>query len=574
MTRTPRARRALAYGAAAGALLIAAPAASAQTGCDTGSIEALDIAGVSVVSARTVASAGATPAYCDVIGQLNTQGYGAPAGSAGFELRLPSGWNQKFLFFGVGGLAGSTYADIAAGPVDTAEALAKHYATAITDTGHLAGGTDASWALIAPGEPAKAKLADYYFRATHEVTLAGQKLAAAFYGQTLKESYFDGCSNGGRQAMMEASRFPTDYDGIIAGDPFFDIRSIVNGVHVAKQLLTGPQTYIPASLLPVIDAAVTASCDAVDGVRDGLIQNPAACSFSAFSLVCAPGQTTGCLTEPQAESLDQYWTATRENDGRLVYPGFTVSNLATSASGALTGGGMDVWTTGFTPPVSFTANEPWGDDGFGNTPVGFQFADHIMKDIYARNPNYDARSFPVTADGFIGAGALASFDRRTQAGDANDPRAFATFLGSGRKLLIYHGFSDPALTPFRTINFYEQLAAMSGGYKSLQSGAELFLVPGMQHCIGGPGPNVFDTLTPLEQWVEHGQAPAAIPAAHYVNDDPAKSADRTMPLCPFPTQATYTGSGDVNSAANWSCAPNRKLLRIGSDGVKAGADNR
>jgi feruloyl esterase len=574
MTRTPGARAALACGVAAAALLaLAGPAAQAATACDVGDIEALNIEGVTVVSATAVAAAGVTPAYCDVIAQLNTTGWGAPDGSAGFEVRLPADWNKKFLFFGVGGLAGSTYADLAASPFDEAEALPKGYATAITDTGHLAGNTDASWSLTAPGVPDQAKLTDYYFRATHEVTVAAKQLVAGFYAGTVAESYFDGCSNGGRQAMMEAAYFYDDYDGIIVGDPFFDIRTIVNGVKIAKQGLTA-ETYVPASLLPVIDAAVNASCDAADGVKDGLIQNPAACSFNPYTLVCAPGQTADCLSEGQAATIDTYFTATRKTTGGLVYPGYAVTNLSTSATGPLEQGGADAWTFGFVPPTSFTAREPWGEDGFGNSPYGYQFADHITQDIVELDPTYNTRDFGVSADGFVPQIWLDSFNAGTQAGDAYDPAAYEQgILKTGKKLIIYHGYSDPALTPFRTINLYEKLAHRVGGYSALQDSARLFLVPGMHHCVGGPGPNAFDTLTPLEQWVEKGVAPAAITATHYVNDDPTKAADRTMPLCPFPTEATYAGAGDVDSAANWSCKANKKLLQTGTNGVQAGADS-
>lgn len=570
MTDTPRAM-VLAGGLAAGFCLLAAPAAHASAACSAAAIEGLGVAGVTVTSATAKPAAGTTPAYCDVLGQLATTGDDTPAGSAGFELQLPSNWNTKFLFFGVGGLAGAGYADFSANPVDQQFALAKGYATAITDTGHLAGGTDGSWALTSPGHPDEAKLTDYYYRATHEVTIAGKQLTQSFYGGgPISEAYFDGCSNGGRQAMIEASYYYDDYDGVIAGDPFFDIRTIVNGVKNAKQLLT-PETYIPASLLPAVDAAVNASCDAVDGVADGLIQNPAACGFNPYSMICQPGQTADCLSEGQAATLDTYFSATRTKTGRLVYPGYTVSNLATSATGALSGGGADLWTTGFVPPTSFTAREPWGNGGFSPSPVGYQFADHITQDFVYEDPNADTRSFPVSADGFVTHDGLVLFDARTSAGDASDPSAYGGLALSGHKLIIYHGLSDPALTPFRTINLYKQLARRAGGYSKIQQDARLFLVPGMQHCIGGPGPNVFDTLTALENWVEKGQAPQAIQAAHYVNDDPTKAVDRTMPLCAFPTEATYAGTGDVNSAANWSCKPNRRLLQVGPNGAEAGA---
>ncbi len=555
-------------------VMAATASAQAAGSCSVGGIEGLGVNAVTVVSATMVAATSAAPAYCDVTGQLNTSGDGVPAGSAGFELRLPDNWNNKFLFFGVGGLGGAGVPDFSANPPDQQAAVAKGYATVITDQGHLAGNTDASWALLAPGRPDKAKLADYDYRATHEVTLAGKHLTELYFAQgAIQEAYFDGCSNGGRQGLVEATRFPDDYDGIIAGDPFFDIRSIIDAARLAKQQLT-PATYLPATLLPAVDAAVSASCGVADGVDDGLIQNPAACHFDPYSLVCTAGQTGNCLSTGQADTLTAYFTAVRTVTGDLVYPGFSVSNLATSATGPLTGGGADVWTTGLVPPTSFTAPEPWGNGGFSPAGYGYQFGDHIIQDFVTRDPTYDLRSYPVSADGFIGFSALKTFDARTKAADASNPADYASFIGSGRKLILYHGFSDPALSPFRTINLYRQLGRQAGGLGKLQQSARLFMVPGMQHCIGGPGPNVFDTLAPLEAWVENGVAPASIPAAHYLNDDPAQAVDRTMPLCPFPTQASYSGSGDVTSAANWSCTPNQKLLDVGTNGVQAGADGR
>lgn len=541
-------------------MALGAPAAQAATACSVGGIEDLGVDGVTIVSAATVPASGTTPAYCDVVGQLNTRGGGAPPGSAGFELRFPDNWNGKFLFFGVGGLAGSTYAGISVNPVDRQGALAQGYATAITDTGHLAGGTDASWALLAPGKPSKAKLADYYYRATHQVTAAGKQLTRGFYGRAVEAAYFDGCSNGGRQALVEAARFPGDYDGIIAGDPFFDIRSVIGSARLAKQQLS-PATYLPATLLPTVDAAVNASCAKTDGVDDGLIQNPAACAFDPHSLVCKPGQDAGCLSTGQADTLNAYFTATRNLFGSLVYPGFSVSNLA---------GGADVWTTGLVPPADFNAAEPWGNAGFSPSPVGYQFGDHIIQDIVTQDPTFNIRDYPVSADGTIDDGALDIFDARTGAGTATEAESYRRFIRRGGKLIIYHGYSDPALTPFRTTALYDQLAAAHGGYGALGASVRLFMVPGLQHCVGGPGPNVFDTLTPLDNWVQGGTAPASIPAAHHVNNDPAQPADRTMPLCPYPTQATYDGTGDVNAAGSWSCAPNEKLLQVGPNGAQAG----
>lgn len=549
-----------------------APAVAAIPGCAIGALQTLNVPGLDITAGTDVPATAGAPEYCSVTGFLNTAGLGAGPGSAGFEFRLPLNWNGKFLFFGVGGLAGSTYADFSANPVDLAQALTKGYATAITDEGHQAGGTDAAWSLIRPGVADGPKVTDYYYRATHEVTVAGKQLVRAYYGAaSIKKSYFDGCSNGGRQAMIEASDFPTDYDGIISGAPFFDIRVIIHSTKLYKALLKSNQTYIPATLLPQIDAAVYAACDAADGAKDGLIQNPAACNIDPRKLVCPANQSTATcvpgLTTGMADTLKTHLSETTDQSGNFVYNGYSITDL----SG---GGGFDLWGTGFLnpPPNGFNVAEPWGNNGFSPAPISWQFSDHIQKDIVTRDPTYNQLTFPVSVGGIVQNEALALFDSHTNLGSARDPASYVPYLASGRKLIIYHGFSDPALTPYRTTRLYEQFARLAGSYSTLQSAARLFMVPGMQHCGGGPGPNSFDTLTALENWVEHNIAPEAIPASHYIANNRLANPnpDRTMPLCKFPEQARYV-SGAINVASSWTCSPNdRSLLQSGLDGTLAG----
>jgi feruloyl esterase len=385
-------------------------------------------------------------------------------------------------------------------------------------------------------------------------------------------------------ALMEAQRYPEDFDGIIAGDPFMSIRSLASGAQFNKQQLK-PQNFIPFLLLGLIDKATTAACDAADGVTDGLIQNPAACSFNAASLLCKPGQTQ-CLSQGQVDTLNAYFTGARDDDGNVVYPGQSISDLGGTDGAAL-------WTTGFFLPgqplvgpnnqplstqatFDLNAPEPWGNDGFSPSPLGWQFIDHGLKYIVERNPGFNLRDFTAKPTGPIDEAALRLFDARTEAGDADDPRDFAAFINQNRKLLIYHGLSDPALTAMRTIMFYEDLADRAeGGFKEVQENVRLFLVPGMHHCSGGPGPNVFETLTPLENWVEKGEAPDGILAAKFVNDNPAQGVARTMPLCKFPEEARFHGNpGDpasVNNGANWECtSADARMLDVGANGRQAG----
>lgn len=515
--------------------LLSAGAACAAT-CSTEALSALKVPHMRIDSAAVTAD------YCQVRGTVTTTGEGAPEGSARFEVRMPQNWNGKCLFYGVGGLAGS----IPPNP-DAFRAVGQGYAIAITDAGHEAAGTDARWALTADGKPDEAKIADYYFRAAHDVTLASKELVRKHYASDIRQAYFAGCSNGGRMALMEAQRFPDDYDGIIAGAPFMSVRAILQPLRVMKG--EKEAGYIPPKLWPAIDEALNANCDAADGVKDGLIQNPGKCSFDPVSMICKNGATEGCLTPDQATTLKRYMEAVRDRRGRLVQPGFSITN----GDGR---GGMIAWNTGAVMP-DYQNPERWTE----NAPAGWLFANHITQYLVERNPKYDSLEFDISPDGVIGDAALKLFDERTGTADADDPSHLLPFIRKGKKLLIYHGFSDPALTPYRSMIYYEKLADLTKGYPALQKNVRLFMVPGMQHCGGGPGPNSFDTLTPLDQWVAKGVAPESIEA---------KNGERTMPLCKFPEMAKYKGSGDVKDAANWSCSAAPSMLEVGADGSLAG----
>jgi feruloyl esterase len=568
--------------------VFAAAAALAATPCTVAGIEALHVPNVvSVTSAMVVGPDPAHPLpFCQVVGFIETD-----HNQAGFQVNLPANnWNHKFLFIGVGGLAGDPLPEDfgSANVLDQILAPLKGYATVITDTGHTTpGATDASWALNPDGTPNEPRLTDYYFRATHAVTVAAKELVRAFYGAAIQRAYFDGCSNGGRQAMMEASRFPDDYDGIIAGDPFMSLRSILGGVHFNKQQLSA-NTFIPFTKLPMIDAATTASCDAADGVKDGLIQNPAACHFDPNTLVkqgCAITDNT-CLSQGEADTLRTYFSAARDDDGNVVYPGGAISNLA----GGDSKDGADLWSTGFlttqtTPAIDFNAVQPWGPAADGNQPVAWGFVDNIIRFIVERDPNFVTRRFDGTTNFPVSDAALNLYDSRTGAGDADNPEKFRSFIAKNKKLIIYHGFSDPALTAMRSIMFYDDLAdGAEGGIEETQDNVRLFLVPGMHHCLGGPGPNVFDTLTALENWVENGQAPEAIVAAHFPGSPPVGTPgteDRTMPLCKYPEVAQFkldpktATPAQINDAANWACRANdRRLLDVELNGREAGLGGR
>ena len=515
--------------------------------CNTTALNALGVANMKTESATVVPAAAPNPEYCDVKGSVDTSGEGAEPGSANFEVMLPANWNQKFIFNGVGGLAGSL--NSSANPADQSLFLARGYATAITDTGHLI--ANPTWEYTAPGTPDKPKVIDYFYRAVHDVTLAAKQLVKSYYGaNTIRRSYFDGCSNGGKMGLIEATRFPSDYDGIISGSPWLDpVGTSLWTLKNTKALLDG---YIPAAKFQAVSAAILKQCDKVDGVADGLIQNPAKCTFQPDALV------PETLTQKQADALKLIMSPVRDEQGKLIYPGASVGNL-----------GQDNMTvrgpTNYleTPPVDPASAKPWGD---ATVPANWSLAQNILMKLGYYDADKDMNN-SIENNGVVKTDVLNLVYTRLAADIPDDPSAYGAYFAKGGKLLIYHGYDDLIISPYSSIWFYEDLAQENGGYEKVQQNARLFMVPGMQHCVGGAGPNVFESLTALEQWVEKGIAPDAIPATHSANN----AVDRTMPLCKFPEKAHYKGSGDPKSASSWSCPQNDKsLLAVGPNGVQAG----
>lgn len=538
--------------AAVVALVTAGPVSAASPNCTVAALTALNVPNMTITAAVVVPPSAASPEYCDVRGTVATGGEGVDPGSAGFQARLPVEWNGKYLASGPGALGGSLQPIISA--TDAALSLVRGYAFVTNDGGHTAGFFDASWSLIAPGVPDTAKLADYYYRAAHQVTVATKELVKAFYGtDTITRAYFHGCSNGGRNGLMEAMRYPDDFDGIVAGAPYMDIRTQLSAYKNTKAFLNA---FIPPAQLAAIDAAVRANCDGADAVVDGLIQNPAKCSFDPQTLV------PGTLTQAQADAIGIYLRAVRDERGRLIFPGSSVSDL--SGSGGF-GGFVPFIQLG--PPVDPFGAQPWGN----LAPLHWRGADSVIRHMVALDPQFNSNLEWPQTDGVVARKAVKHFDRMTADGDTDEPRKLSRYIKKGGKLLLYHGFSDPVLSPFRTVMFYEDLARRRGGLKMLQEDVRLFMVPGMLHCNGGPGPNAFDTLTAIENWVERGIAPNTILATHYTNNNPALGVDRTMPLCKFPEQARYSGIGSVNEASSWTCSVrDRRLTEVGPNGRLAG----
>ena len=529
-------------------ILSAQGAARAATPCSVDSLTGLGVLRLTVLAATSVPAANGQPSHCLVEGSLVTSGGGAPDGRAGLLMRLPDIWQNRFLFLGVGGQAGNF--NPSANAVDQRSALNKGYVTIVTDTGHKGDGTDASSALDDTGKPNRAARVDFFWRAAHAVTEAGKTLTEAYYAGRIKHAYFDGCSTGGRMALTEAQRFPRDFDGIIAGDPAMDYRSQIARIAVEQQLLSSPEAYLAPPALATIDKAVRAQCDASDGTADGLIQNPEACAFKAANLLCKPGQSANCLTAPQVGTLNAYLSPVRDASGRAIFPGMSPSDLPGPQ-------GIQITTTGFSTPDYSKRDAPWSGDP-NSTPRAWKYSLQVIK--YWLGFGADAKLDAIQIDhrsNKVEAGALKRFASAFAGFDAADTAAMATFARQGRKAILYHGYSDPSIPPARTTAFYRELAARMGGYSVAQRSVRLFMVPGMNHCSGGPGPDSFDTLSALEAWVENGRAPDAMIAT--VGDPNA--ARRSMPLCPYPAIATHTGAGDATDAARWKCTRNTKLLQ-------------
>jgi feruloyl esterase len=523
---------------------------------------------LTITSATDTPAASPIPEYCDVVGYVTTKGEGAGPGKAGFEIGLPAPgtWNGKYLFLGNGGLGSGLSL------LGGMNGLQKGYAVATTDMGHPSTDAfDGSWALLAPGKPNRPALIDFYYRATHQTTLAGKQFATAYYKKynhghgKISHSYYQGCSTGGRQGLVEAERYPYDFDGLIAGAPVAGFAHQAPSNTKAEFAFLHPCTawinpFLP--LLPAIDAAVYAACDP-DGV--GVIQNPLTCSFDPQSLLCNGTNGPNCLTQDQVNGLLRYAGPLLDERGKVVMPGYPLTDLSSAGAAAI--------TLGFSQPSCDPTNpEPWT----GFTPINWTASDNTYPYFVFLTESYNQQDFPIEFfhnRGVIDEWALRLNDRRTDLGDATYPELMHRFVSSDRKMILYHGLSDPLITPYQTVQLYKDMAQVTrGGYPRLQENVRLFMVPGMSHCGGGPGPNTFDMLTALEEWVENDNAPDGIVASGARTPN-CLSADTawTMPLCKFPEIATYKGSGDICNAENWKCDPrNHDLLGLGYDGHLAG----
>ena len=436
------------------------------------------------------------PPFCRVAATLKP----TPDSDIKIEVWLPqAGWNGKYMAVGNGAFSGS----IAYGAM--ANGLARGYAVSSTNTGHEGG--SASFAL---GHPEK--LIDFGWRAVHEMTVMSKKIVAAYYDANPKFSYWNGCSAGGRQGMKEAQHFPEDFDGIIAGAPGLDWTSrAAQAVRVEKTLEKNEVARLLRSERELLHRAVIDACDELDGLKDGLISDPERCTFDPAVLKCKDSSNGACLSAEQVETA------------RFIYGSPANPKTGRQITGLARGSELGWTDVGWSSSARAT-----GLDQF--------------RYVVFHNPKWEVSDFNFDSDIVraeeVDAGTLNALDTNLQ-----------PFLDRGGKLLHYHGWSDPQISPGNSTQYYRRATEAIGDRNQGNSSYRLFMVPGMAHCSGGEGPNTFDMVGALEQWVEHGRAPNQIIATHVTNGQPA----RTRPLCPYPQIATYKGSGSIDDATNFVC---------------------
>ncbi len=459
------------------------------------------IGGATISAAVTVPMGGGLVEYCKVTGLI------APA--LNFELRLPSVWNHKLHYGGGGGYNGAI-------PPVSAPALNAGYAQVSSDSGHQGSALDASFAL---NDPQAAQL--FGSLSVPTVMGAATEIVRVRYGRGARRAYFEGCSNGGREALMNVQRFPTLFDGVIARAPAYDWVGIMGAFNRTAKALAASGGAINAAKTATLATAVLAACDGLDGLADGVVSNAAACHFDPAALRCAGGADTGdsCLSDAQLAAVASWTQPASFAGGTYTYTGWPLTGNE-NVSGA-----WDLWTTG-APSLQFL------------------FQDTTVKNYLARDPAANSLTYDFDSD----TGALFSMAALNDATNAN----LQPFLAANGKLILWHGGNDSALSISATTAYYQQVVAAMGGQANTDGFVRYYTAPGVNHCAGGPGADSADLLTALDAWVTRGRAPGTLTAAKV---DPATGSTLlTRPLCRYPQYPRYKGSGDPNAAASFSCS--------------------
>ncbi len=427
------------------------------------------------------------------------------------EVWLPTDWNHRYQGVGNGGLSGSlNYPAMAA-------AVNDHFAAASTDTGHV---TDRDFFQADWIEGQRERLIDFGYRAHHLMAERAEAIVGAFYGKRASHNYFSGCSSGGWEGLTEAQRYPGDYDGILAGAPAINYPgAAIRGMLLAQLAAKEPEGDLDAAASRLIVKAATAECDAQDGLKDGLISEPLRCRFDPAELECKRGETRGCLNAAQVRRAQLTYGPHRSAGGIKLYPG-----------------------------------PAWGAPAF--------FA---LGPAPARTPASAAPRAPDPLSAMIEAvtGTAPAWMPLTFNADEDSPQVshvlgpilnstnpdLGPFAERGGKLILYHGWADPGLSPYNTLDYLRSVTAKLGK-REVATFIRAYFAPGMYHCVGGTGPSVFDAMTPLVSWVEHGQAPREIIASQ---PGPKGQVVRSRPLCPYPQVARYKGAGSIDAAASFEC---------------------
>jgi feruloyl esterase len=519
--------RAAAIGAAALQLVFtAAPRAQSDRAAACASLADARLPNTTITSAQAITSGSFTPPnssnamnnlppFCRVAGTIEP----TTESHILFEVWLPiETWNGKFAGVGNGGWAGV----ISYGPLQ--DQIRRGYAATSTNTGHQAGPQldAARFALEHPEQ-----LIDFAYRAHHEPALKAKPIVSAFYGKPAQRAYWIGCSSGGYEGLMEAQRFPTDYDAIVAGAPANNFTRLMagdfDGTHA---VLKDSASNLPAPALGVLYRGMLAACDAVDGVPDGVLEDPRQCRFDPATLLCTANQKPEtCLSQAQVDAAKRVYRGPVDPSTRAkIYPG-------------LSPGSEPFWPN---------------RDPSGPFPIPISY----YKWLVFADPNWDWKTFDLSRPSDYQAFQKAEA-KFAPILNATNPD-LREFRQRGGKLIQYHGWSDQLIAAENSIDYYESVLSLFGGnVGDVQSFYRLFMAPGVAHCGGGPGPNTFDMQTALEEWVEKGTAPEQIIATHATNG----VVDRMRPLCPYPKVAVYKGKGDTNDAASFAC---RAVAPIGT----------
>jgi feruloyl esterase len=462
--------------------------------------------------------------HCQVAGVIGTE--------TNFELLLPNDWNGKFVMGGGGGFVGSVVnTALGYGP------LQRGFATVGTDTGHRGSALDASWALNN-----LERVVSFGHQAVHRTAVTAKALVADYYGQAISRSLFFGCSRGGGQALMEAQRYPEDFEGIVAGAPAFNWTGELGGRNtlINQAMFPDPDNLSVATITPaareLIGNAVMQQCDGLDGMEDGILNNPLACDFDVAGLACRSGGAGACLTPEQLEAARRAYGGLIL-DGEQVVPGYP-------PGAELGGGGWERWITGGFDVVEIDefqrGVEPDPDYPDPDTPnAHFAFGNGVMKYLVFHDPDWDYSTYDFSTFRSDVAAVSSTLD-------ATDPNLDA-FRARGGKLLLFNGWRDMALTPLGTIEYYESVLERDA---SATNEVRLIMLPGLDHCIGGPGPTFVNWLDEIDRWVETGRAPDQVTTLWI---DEQMQPDGSRLACAYPNVLQYGGAGDPRDAASFSC---------------------